>query len=442
MLNRISYRRLFRASLAHSLIGGGLLVALAVTALPLALIAFASSSYAQTETIIHEFKCSDFNGCMPAGLIASEGVFYGIAQGGFNARPPFGFGGNGTIFAMIPPRTTGGSWGKTVLYRFLGGADGAEPEGLVPAGANHILYGTTNKGGTADKGTFFSLQPAPKGGKQWIKSVLYSFVGPDEEPGGLVADSKGVLYGVGLRGSICTIFGRDFGCGTVFSLTPPTTPGGAWTERTLYYFTQGSGGYSPSNLIVGSNDTLYGVAYGGTNGDGLVFSLTPSSALDGPWTENILYAFNGQSDGLSPTGLVVDHSSGKIFGMCYSPTYFNPARIFELTPPATPDGAWTERTVAILNGDGSFAGGLIAANGLFYGWTTFGGPSLGGTLVQLTPSATPPWTVKLLHSFQEFVTTNDGAGLSSLVLGPSGSLYGTTSRGGFYMGGTFFEITP
>jgi uncharacterized repeat protein (TIGR03803 family) len=46
---------------------------------------------------------------------------------------------------------------------------------------------------------------------------------------------------------------------------------------------------------------LYGTANGGgDNGAGLVFELDPPAVPGDPWTENILHAFTGGTDGGSP----------------------------------------------------------------------------------------------------------------------------------------------
>lgn len=68
------------------------------------------------------------------------------------------------------------------------------------------------------------------------------------------------------------------GCGTVFELTPPATPGGAWTETILYSFTgQNGGGSTPGPLTLGPTGTvLYGpTSGGGTAGKGTIFALEP-----------------------------------------------------------------------------------------------------------------------------------------------------------------------
>jgi hypothetical protein len=68
------------------------------------------------------------------------------------------------------------------------------------------------------------------------------------------------------------------GCGIVFALTPPTAPGGAWTETVLHSFTgrDGDGAMPQGNLALGKNGVIYGTTVGGgAAGQGTVFELAP-----------------------------------------------------------------------------------------------------------------------------------------------------------------------
>jgi len=68
--------------------------------------------------------------------------------------------------------------------------------------------------------------------------VLHSFgsVGAEIPMAGVVIGAEGVLYGTTTAG------GNSGGWGTVYSLTPPTSPQAAWTEHVLHSFASGSDG--------------------------------------------------------------------------------------------------------------------------------------------------------------------------------------------------------
>jgi uncharacterized repeat protein (TIGR03803 family) len=97
--------------------------------------------------------------------------------------------------------------------------------------------------------------------------------------------------------------------------------------------------------------------------------------------------------------------------------------------------------------DGASPNGLIAdASGNFYGTTYSGGTGDAchlttdcGTVFELLPDG----TLSLLHSFCTESSCLDGSEpYSTLVSDSSGNLYGTTSAGGAFGGGTVFKLTP
>ena len=117
---------------------------------------------------------------------------------------------------------------ETVLYNFVGGSDGANPQSRLTSDGNGNFYGTTY-GGASGAGTVFALSPNGSGG--WNETVLHRFngglnIGPDGSgpSGPVIFDSVGNLYGTTRFG------GTDyFYCsyGTVFELSPA---GSSWTE--------------------------------------------------------------------------------------------------------------------------------------------------------------------------------------------------------------------
>jgi uncharacterized repeat protein (TIGR03803 family) len=149
-----------------------------------------------------------------------------------------------------------------VLRRFTGSTDGRVPTGQLIADHDGNLYGTTERGGTADNGIVFELSPPATKGGQWIEKVLYRFKGGSDgiaPTAGLVFDPAGNLYGTTSDGGKC-----HYSCGTVFRLAHPLTPGGAWTESVLHAFggsRQPDGGQPTGSLVFDTVGNLYGTTY-------------------------------------------------------------------------------------------------------------------------------------------------------------------------------------
>jgi uncharacterized repeat protein (TIGR03803 family) len=86
------------------------------------------------------------------------------------------------------------------------------------------------------------------------------------------------------------------------------------------------------------------------------------------------------------------------------------------------------------------AGLIFDAARNLYGTTSSGGTYGGGTVFELTPAADGVWTEKVLHSFDN---GTDGANpYAGLIFDAAGNLYGTTFYGGTYNYGAVFELTP
>ena len=155
-----------------------------------------------------------------------------------------------------------------MLHSFgpYGSEDGVYPTaGLIDV--NGTLYGTTGGGGASCSssggcGTVFSVTTSGK------ETVLYSFAGePDGEfPVAGLLNVKGTLYGTTADGGArCS----PRGCGTVFAITL------SGAETVLHTFRRIDGEY-PAASLIDVNGTLYGTTvYGGADGGGTVFSLSP-----------------------------------------------------------------------------------------------------------------------------------------------------------------------
>jgi uncharacterized repeat protein (TIGR03803 family) len=227
-------------------------------------------------------NCSD--GSSPyAGLVEGlNGKLYGVTS-------PGAFG-EGIIFSI----TTTGT--LTTLHTFCSETnclDGAVPPQANPLvlGSDGNFYGTTIGGGANNAGTFYRITPAGK------YTVLYSFASctesscPDGESiNGLVQASNGNFYGTtalgGANNSYLCNLGKsgEFGCGTIFEVTPA----GKFTVIHNFCAQPGctDGSYTLAALTAGSDGNLYGTTnLGGANlcgvipnqlGCGSIFRITPS----------------------------------------------------------------------------------------------------------------------------------------------------------------------
>ena len=136
------------------------------------------------------------------------------------------------------------------------------------------------------------------------------------DPNELIFDQSGNLYGTTTDGGSATC-GNFYGCGIVFKLSPNGS--GGWTETQLYTFQGASDGANPgSGLIFDKAGNLYGTTADGGDaacnsgyGCGTLFELTPNGS---GWTENLLYKFQGGSDGAYPSSSVIFDQTGNLYG--------------------------------------------------------------------------------------------------------------------------------
>lgn len=399
------------------------------------------------ETTLTNFPYSDGSGPQSALIADAAGALYGTASYG-------GSYGYGTVFKLTNSAL---GWQETTLYNFTTGAPQginsySNPSSLIFDSAGN-LYGETETGGSSDYGMVFELSPTASG--QWTEKTLFNFTNATGifPFGGLVLDSAGNLYGTTEEGGLIQN-GCRFGCGTVFKLSPQQ---GSWSEATLYNFAGGSrDGATPlAGVIFDQAGNLYGTASTGgidgaacSSGCGTVFKLSPSSG--GTWTESVLYEFtDANGDGGSPQAGVVFDQGGNLYGTTFRGGSFDQVcgylgcgTVFELSPKS---GAWSETILYSFRGEdalGPAASVTFDQAGNLYG-TALGG-TLGdyGTVFELSSASGGNWNEATLHTFP-FPGAGDGYfPEASLILGPSGVLYGTTTGGGQGNGGTVFQITP
>jgi uncharacterized repeat protein (TIGR03803 family) len=350
-------------------------------------VALASSADAAHINVLHDFN----------GLTASPGTFafgpggvmYGVASQGGSA-------GHGTIYSFDPK--TGAF---TVLYNFVGGADGALPvPGLVLD--RDILYGATELGGPSNAGTVFSFDT-----KTATEHVLHSFSKSDgSQPSyGPVMAANGKLYGAAGGGSSYY--------GLLYEINPKTG------IETIIHAFDGSDGEGPNALTLGPSGLLYGSAEGaGSNNAGTIFSFDTASNTFS------FYSFSGVGNLFAPLQNMVLSQNGMLYGVTYNDL------IYQFNPSSGAiTAAYQFKSEQVYLLDNPLA---VDAAGVVYGATIPEKSDVAnnkGLIYKFDPSTGVETT---LYSFKNLHVGDSPAGLT---LGQGGKLYGTTLLGGPDYGG-------
>src|SRR5580658_96706 len=285
-----------------------------------------------------------------------------------------------------------------------------------------------------------ALAVTPHAAAQEHFETLYSVTG--NNPVGLTANN-GSLY-------VATAPGSEIGggCGTVFELQPPVTDGGPWAEVLVHTFAASGDACGPiAPPVPSANGALYGVTYaGGAYNFGALYQLQPPTSPGGGWTESVVYSFIPPgSDTGSPVSNLIPGPGGSFYLASDGGTY-GVGALVELQPPQVVGADWTGAVLYSVPTYGEPNSLAMGANGVFYGTTLYGGTAPGekGQVFQLAPPTAPggAWTETVLHNFG--YADGQAAAPNSLTVAGNGTLYGTTYGTNFFNRGTgvVFDLTP
>jgi uncharacterized repeat protein (TIGR03803 family) len=284
-------------------------------------------------------------------------------------------------------------------------------------------------------------------------------------PGSIIAVPQCLSY-VGLTREM-KHHGLCGALGVVLALAVVATAAQAQTFEVLYNLAGGTDGANPYAALIEVKGQFYGTtSTGGSvscdirSGCGTVFQLTPPAALGGPWTETVIYRFQGGSnDGASPQEALVADPSGNLYGTTSAGGLKGCSggcgTVFELLPPSLPGGAWTEEVLYKFkgvpsgqgNGDAASPEGIVfGKNGDLFGVAYGGGycttDETGtycyGAVYKLTAPARSgdPWTENVLYRFGP-----PNWGYGAPVFDKAGNLY-TTAGWGKYGYGMILTLRP
>jgi len=232
--------------------------------------------------------------------------------------------------------------------------------------------------------------------------------------GSLIQATDGNFYGMASSG------GSNLE-GTIFKMTP------SGTITVLKVLDKDvTGGLTYGHLTEGKDGNFYGMTnWGGTGGYGTIFKITPTGVF------TVLKHLTSATGGYSYSSLTLG-ADGNFYGTTEDGGANYSGSIFKITP----TGVFTVlKYFDYMNSGASPWGGLVrAADGNFYGMTTWGGQNFSGTIYKITPTGT--FTV-----LKQLSATTGGRPYGDLVQGSDGALYGMTSEGGTYDNGTLFRIT-
>ena len=203
----------------------------------------------------------------------------------------------------------------------------------------------------------------------------------------------------------------------------------------LWNFTGTDDGAFPYGGVIFDNaGNLYGTNFGGADGFGAVYELSPTQS---GWNETTVHAFGAEGNGGG--GLIMD-AQGNLFGITggfESGLYGGAVAAYEL---AHQNGNWS--FILLENLGGGFptpiATPTFDSQGNLYGPVPTGGSLQQGEIFELMPSGNQ-W---IYSSFFQFDGSDGKWPFGTVTFDSSGNMYGTTINGGTTGDGTVWEITP
>ena len=360
--------------------------------------------------MLFSFGGADAGRGLRSGLIRDpDGMLYGVTDAGGTAN-------RGTVFELSEDGSN-----HRVLHNFIGGGEIVNPYAALLEGSDGGLYATSWAGGSADAGTVFKVDRDGSG-----YGVLHSFASEESDGAnphaGLIEGSDGAVYGT-------TVQGGTSHFGTVFKLNKNGTD-----YRVLRRFTgpPGDGTQPYGGLLETAGGTLYGTtAFGGSSGRGTLFKLNKDGSA-----YSVLRSFAGTPDGASPYAGLIIGSDGFLYGSTPYGGNANVGTVFKLKT----DNTGYSILHSFTEGDGKHAFARLAEgiDGALFGATALGGASDQGTLFKINKDGSGGGVI---HDFTGL--GGDGSRPSanaSLALGGDGALYGTTFYGGVADAGTIFRF--
>jgi uncharacterized repeat protein (TIGR03803 family) len=197
-------------------------------------------------------------------------------------------------------------------------------------------------------------------------------------------------------------------------------------EKVLHSFGGAADGLEPQAGLINVKGTLYGTTpFGGASGQGTVFALDPKTGA-----ESVLYSFCSQSgctDGQQPYASLID-VNGTVYGTAVGGGDSGGGIVFALDPETGTEKVLYSFCSQLKCADGQFPDtSLIDVNDTLYGTTSSGDGYDGGTVFAFDLST---GTENVVYSFCSQEKCADGYEPTANLIDVKGTLYGITDMGG------------
>lgn len=345
-------------------------------------------------TILRDFVDPGSGECHPTSLIQGlDGRLYGCGSDRVDM-------GLGVVFTLNPDGTD---------YRRLAEFQWLDP--MAPSTTNAVsvhlnqastgvLFGMASTGTTNGGGFLFRLNADGKGFRR-----LHTFSGPPGDGanpvGGPLVLKDGSLAGLTQSGGVSN-------AGTAFQIS---ADGSGY--QIVHSFNGGMDGDHPdSGLTLAGDGTFYGIARAGS-----LFRFRPDGNTYATYA-NLRPDDRRPQDGHIPSGSLVRHPNGFLYGTCRQGGSHGSGTLFQILR----DGTGYQNLHSFTTDEGSPPSGsslLVGTSGHLYGNIGTNGPSTTARWVDFGVDGTSVDTLQ----------TNFSG--SHLLIGPDGSLYGLDSKGLF-----------
>jgi uncharacterized repeat protein (TIGR03803 family) len=236
--------------------------------------------------------------------------------------------------------------------------------------------------------------------------------------GRVLLAADGALYGT-------TYVGGPFAAGTVFRLD--LLPGGGAVRTIIHTFGGNDGRYPIGDLIQARDGTIYGTTCsGGAEDAGVVFKVDPSGAF------SLFHTFRPSTgEGDCPWAGLLEARDGSLYGTTngFDGGWTQPPRtVYRIASDGTFATLHRFVDTPYVNDEGPFATLTQARDGHFYGTTR-------DSIFRITADG-------IFTTLHTFVYLEGIRPYGSLVEGPNGDLYGTTTAEAVLLrAGMAFKIT-